>query len=108
MALIPLKQEVTIIKAASDQLDIYGNPIEGEHVVYKCRIDEQSERVQAQNGEDAVASASIMIAGLVDVDYNDYVQYTDELGRVTKKRPLRIEVVRAFNSKKVYFTVVYI
>jgi hypothetical protein len=107
MALIPLTLTVSIIKM-SDEPDVWGNPIELSRQDYLCRIEEQSERVISQSGEEVVASTQILIEGMVDIDYSDYVEYTDELGRTTKKRPIRIETVRGFNPKKVYFTAVYI
>lgn len=108
MPLIPLKQQVTIIKAAPGGVDIYGNPIPGESIVYKCRVDETSERITNQNGQEALSTLQIWLDKYVPVDYTDYIQYTDEAGRTIKRQPIKIEPIRALNSKKVYFTVVYV
>jgi hypothetical protein len=97
VAIIPLKQTVTITKPGG--LDEWGNTVPGPSIVYKCRIDEGSALVKNQNGEEVVSSARILIEKLADVDYGDDVTYSNELGKTFTEKPIRISVLRGPDGK---------
>lgn len=97
MAVIPLKQRVRITKPGG--LDEWGNPIPDETLEYKCRVDEKSELVRDRTGKEVVSSARILIEKLVDVGYDDTVEFTNELGQTIRRTPLNISVIRDFTGK---------
>jgi hypothetical protein len=100
MAIIPLKQKVTVHKAAEKgELDKWGNPILPEPFTLAARIDEGSFLFKNDNGDEAVAKTKILLDKLADVWYGDVLEYEDELGRVTKRKPTSISVKRGFGSK---------
>ncbi|OYD08543.1 hypothetical protein [Paludifilum halophilum] len=101
MAVIPLKQKVTVTKPG--ELDEWGEITPGESFEHKCRIDEGSDLVRDENGQEVVSSARILIEGLVDVGYDDDVSYTNEIGQTYKEKPIRIRVLRG-PSGKPWFT----
>lgn len=102
MPLIPLKQTIKVYKAASG-LDEWGNPIQSPPITLRCRIDEGSYITQdvpsRQQGGVVVATARILLDKLVDINYDDEIEYTDELGRVTRRKPVRINIKRDFSGK---------
>lgn len=100
MSLIPLRQKVTVQKPGG--LDEWGRPIPGESFEYKCRIDESAELIRGANGEEVVSSARILIAGLTDVDVDDTVTYTNELGDTYSANPIRVNVLRDFSGKPLF------
>jgi hypothetical protein len=105
MALVPLKQKITVHRGGGK--DEWGYPIPGETFEYKARVDEKTEKVLNQAGEEAVTGVEIMLDRLADVRYSDEIEYMDELGRQTKRKPVKIEPVRMINGKAV-LTVVYL
>lgn len=105
MALVPLKQKITVHRGGGT--DDWGYPILGETFEYKARVDEKTEVVQNQAGNEVVTGVQIMLDKLADIRYSDEISYTDELGRQTKRKPVKIEPVRMINGKAV-LTVVYL
>lgn len=105
MAMIPLKQKITVHRGGGT--DDWGYPIPGETIEKKARVDEKTEIVQNQVGEEVVTGVQIMLDKLVDIRYSDEVEYVDEIGRQTKRKPVKIEPVRGINGKAI-LTVVYL
>src|SRR5699024_9973083 len=111
MALIPLKQEVTVKK--SDYLNEWGKEVPGDGIVYKCRVDEGSFLVKSKNAggttssKEVVAQARILLDKLADVHEEDTINYTNELGFTISKKPEKINVKRHLNGKPL-LTEVYI
>lgn len=108
MALIPLKQRVTVIRAATNTTpDMFGNytgtPTETE---YKCRIDEGKELVATPHGDIVDIQATIWFAKEVDIRYTDQLRFT-MAGQSVTRTPKNIEVIRGLNGKAL-FTVVYV
>lgn len=98
MALLPLKQTVTIKRKG--ETDRWGNEITPPVVKsMKCRVDEGSKLVQNQLGEEVVSGMEITFDKLADVKYTDTIEYTNELGETITRTPIRIEVVRMINGK---------
>lgn len=100
MAIIPLKQISTVHKKGAPDLD--GYPTDLGSFDYKCRIDEGSFRVKTANGEQAVARARILYEGLIDINYEDLVAYTNELGKKIERHPMDIAVKRDIGSKPIF------
>lgn len=97
----------TVIVRRPGGKDVWNNPIPGEEFEYPCRIDEKTEVVVNQLGEEVVSSAEILLWGLVDIRYDDTIEFTNEIGVKVSRKPTRIEVVRWFDGKPRY-TVVYV
>ncbi|MBC9785863.1 hypothetical protein H1S01_15360 [Heliobacterium chlorum] len=102
--MIPMKQTVTIRKAGD--LDIWGKPLYGEPTVYPCRIDASNKRVQQVNGQEAIATATILIKSLIPVGLSDQIEWSDELTQMYCKPPLTITVIRDFSGKPLFTQVV--
>lgn len=105
VAIIPLKQEVTIHRGGGT--DDWGYPLPGEISTYKARVDEKTETVVTPAGDEAVTGVQIMLNKLADVRYSDEISYIDELGRQTKRKPVKIEPIRGINGKAL-LTAVYL
>lgn len=101
--MIPLKQQVTIIKG--NTTDEWGVPIPGEQFTYPCRIDYQTQKVVRSDGEEVTASATILLKGLVDVAYTDEVQWMDAL-HTYKRKPLQIAPLPDISGKILFTKVV--
>lgn len=105
MALIPMKQSVTVKRGG--QLDAWGQPLPGEEIHHKVRVDEVSSEITDQNGAEVVASHQIIFDKLQDIRYDDAIYYVNELGVAVERNPKKIEVVRDFGGKALA-TVVYL
>lgn len=106
MALIPLKQTVHINRPG--ETDEWGEVItEPQRFPVKCRVDERSQVVQNQLGDEVVSGAEITFDKLADIRYTDLIEYTNELDVTIKRNPIRIEPVRMINGKAT-LTAVYI
>lgn len=104
MALVPMKQLITIDHAAGEELDIWGKPlVPPRSTTYKCRVDEGSyltvDQSQGSTGDRVVASAKITLDKLVGIGYDDVITYTNELGHGISRKPMKIDVKRGFNGK---------
>jgi len=96
MAIIPLKQKITVERATQDD---WGNETLEEPVVYKARVSEGTMLVRNRQGEEVASTAQIRLDKLADIQYDDYVSYTDELGRTIREKPVKISTTRMFNGK---------
>lgn len=97
----------TILVRRPDGKNDWGTPIPGGTFKYPCRVDEKTQVITNQYGEEAVSSAEIMLWKLVDIRYDDTIEFTNELGVTIKRKPVKIEPLRWFNGKARY-TVVYV
>ncbi|SFH23044.1 hypothetical protein SAMN05660649_04369 [Desulfotomaculum arcticum] len=100
MALIPLNQSVKITKGGD--LDEWGQPRPGRGMTLKCRIDQHSQLVKTQDGKEAVTSATILLNGLVTVNYSDLLEWKDETGNQYSLHPLTVAIVRDFTGKPLF------
>jgi hypothetical protein len=105
MPILPMKQTVTVTPASS--VDKWGRSVSGTPVDYKVRVEEKSELVADQAGKQAVSSLTIYFDKLVNITYNDVINYTNELGVTVKREPIKIDVIRGIGGKAV-LTKVYI
>lgn len=102
MAILPMKQTVTIKRGGA--LDDWGNPITGETLTLKCRVEEGSSlKVYRSAGttisETVVASARILFDKLADIRETDTIVFTNELGETIEREPKEINVKRGINGK---------
>lgn len=105
MAIVPLKQRITVTKANGH--DGWGRPLPGEVLTLKARVTEETEIVTNQAGKEAKTTATIFLDKLADVSYDDVIEYTNELGVTIKRPPIRIEIKRGIGGKPL-LTVVYV
>lgn len=105
MPIIPLKQSITVVRYGD--IDEWGGGNVKETLIFRARVDEKTQVVQNQFGDELVSSAEIMLDKLADIRYDDDIVYEDELGREIKRKPLRIEPLRGINGKAI-LTVVYV
>jgi hypothetical protein len=114
MALIPLKQTVTIKRPGAP--DKWGNPTAPIEFTLPCRIVEGVKLTRrtsssgaggtvAVNAEEVVSTAQIFFDKLADIKLTDEIYYTDENGNTRLYRPISIEVRRGPNGKP-WFTIV--
>jgi hypothetical protein len=105
MPIIPLKQKVTVFRSGG--VDDWGYELPGTTIEMKARVDEKTETVVTPAGEEAVTGVQITLNKLADIRYSDEISYIDELGRKTKRKPVKIEPIRGINGKAI-LTVVYL
>ena len=105
MAIVPLKQRVTVHKPS--ETNDWGETTPGAIVEYKCRADEKTEIIKNQHGVEVVSSVQIMFDKLPDIAYNDVIEYTNELDVTVKRKPEKIEPIRMPNGKPT-LTMVYL
>ena len=108
MAILPLKQTVTITRKGAE--DEWGDSTT-ETFSLKCRVDEEAKlvrRTSTSGGgatqistEQVVTAATITFDKLADIRHDDEIRFTDELGRLRIYKPLNIEVVRNIAGKPI-------
>lgn len=96
MAVIPLKQLVTIERY---ELDLeWGEPsAEPVLIELKARVDESIKIVKNVQGEEVASSIQVLFDKLADVRYDDYLNYTNELGQKFREQPLAITPIRWYS-----------
>lgn len=97
MAIIPLKQSVTIQRKGEP--DEWGEGGVSTSFTLKCRVDERTQVVQNQLGTEVVSGMEITLDKLPDVRYDDVIEYTNELGVTIRRTPIKIEPIRMINGK---------
>lgn len=108
MALIPLKQTVTIKRPGT--VDKWGNPTSSTRFTLPCRIVEGTKltrRTSSQgeggsvsvNAMEVVSTAQIYLDKLADIQLTDEIYYTDDNGNTRLYKPISIEVKRGLNGK---------
>lgn len=107
MAIIPLKQTVTVRKYLADNADGWSVDEYGEPIEYKVRATEKFEVVTNALGEEVTASVKITFDKLPDISHDDEITYTNELGVTVKRKPLSIKPTRMPNGKPT-LTAVYL
>ena len=105
MALIPLKQRVCVYKTTGR--NEWGEMVFADPVTMRCRVDEGTQLVENQAGEEVVSTVSVMFDKYPKISYDDYLEYTDEHATIFKRKPIKIEPIRLINGK-VTLTVVYL
>jgi len=115
MALIPMKQMVTITPALLDengnpQTDEWDRPITGTPYQMRCRVQEGTKLVRARTStggvsgslaEEVVSVVQIYFDKHPNISYADKITYTDEYGKTIEFTPLNIEVKRNLAGKPI-------
>ncbi|ANY67733.1 hypothetical protein BBD42_15610 [Paenibacillus sp. BIHB 4019] len=105
MAILPLKQTVTITKAGVS--DGWGRTAAAEVITLKARVEETTKVVTNQAGEEAVADMRILLDKLAAIAYDDVITYVNELGVTIERRPIKIRPIRMFSGRAI-LTEVYV
>ncbi|MEC1023572.1 hypothetical protein [Bacillus paralicheniformis] len=111
MAIVPMRQIVTIQRDGTGELDRWGNPVNTQPITLKCRVDEGSQITSSRSSgviksEEDVATARILIDKLADIRYTDTVSFTNELGETIKRKPKEINVKRHISGKPILTEVI--
>ena len=99
MAIIPLKQTVTVRKLITGNNDGWDTEEWSEPITLKCRAEETVETVKNQFDEEAVSSLRLYFDKLPDIDYAAEITFENELGVKIQRSPIRIAPVRMINGK---------
>lgn len=86
---------VVEIKKASEELDAWGLPvedvsIESQKVASKITYNTNNSEIKVASGEIIAYTAQILLEGVPDVDFNDFIVWQDSKGRVHSKNPVDI------------------
>lgn len=107
MAIIPLKQTITITPA-SGGITEFDTPKMGDPYTRKCRYQETITLVPSMaDGKEAVSKATIMFDGFEPIDAHTKLTYTREDGSTLTHTPISVAVKRHINGKAL-LTVVYV
>ncbi|MED2978788.1 hypothetical protein P4284_19050 [Bacillus swezeyi] len=111
MAIVPMRQTITIERDSTGELDPWGNPVKQDPFTLKCRVDEGSQITSSRSSgviksEETVATARILIDKLADIRYSDTVIFTNELGETIKRKPKEINVKRHISGKPILTEVI--
>ena len=108
MALIPLKQTVTIRKLIASDNDGWEVETWSDPITMKCRAEETIKTIDSSSvtdglrktvDEKVVATLLLTFDKLPDIDYNTEITYTNELGVTIKRKPVLISPIRMINGK---------
>ena len=105
MAIIPLKQTITVRKIINVDDDGWDDEIWSEPITHKVRATEKVEIVMNVLGEEKTASVKLTFDKLADIAYTDEITYSNELGVTITRTPLSIKPVRMVNGKAALTTV---
>lgn len=105
MAIVPLRQTVTITKAGV--IDDWGDVVPGDELTLKARVTEETKTIPASTGLEAVTALKIYLGKLADISYDDTITYTNENGVTVVRKPITIDVKRGLNGKAL-LTEVYV
>lgn len=100
MALIPLKQTVTITPAGGFDPD-YNTPIPGVPYTLRCRFQEGVKLVRNQHGAEVVSVGTFYFDKFADIDLDAKFTYTNELGDETTYDPLTIGIKRMLSGRAI-------
>lgn len=99
MAIIPLKQTVTVRKLINVDDDGWDDEMWSEPILHKVRATEKVEIVMNALGEEKTASVKLLFDKLPDIAYTDEITYENELGVKITRNPLSIKPIRMVNGK---------
>lgn len=105
MAIIPLRQTITVTKAGES--DGWGGVNGDADFTLPARVSEEMNTVTNQVGEEAVTTLRIYLDRLPDITYDDVITYTNELDVTVARKPVKIEVKRSIGGKAL-LTEVYV
>lgn len=90
---VPLPHTV-VLEKASNELDEWGESVTGNSPPVKIRAkisyNSRNEEIGIASGEVIRYTAQILLEGIPDVDYIDFLTWTDDRGRAFRKNPVEI------------------
>lgn len=92
LGFLPMPHKVTIERATN--LDDWGIAVAGvqsETVNARVSYNIKKETISVASGEAIVFTARMLLEGLPEVDYVDYINFTDERGKSFKRQPLEVD-----------------
>src|SRR5690625_1455729 len=101
-----MKQTNTVTRSGED-VGGWGDDLARESIEFKCRVDEKTQTVQNQYGDEVISSAEILLWKHADIRYDDKIKFRNELGIEFERQPVRIEPLRWFDGKPRY-TLVFV
>lgn len=105
MGFIPMTSMVTV--SGYTNLDEWGEAIfDGSTREYKASIHytTRNQMISGAKGNEVVATAKIVMQGLVNISYSDTIRFMDRVGNVQTFKPLNI-ALREDLSGNILFTV---
>lgn len=94
LGFLPMPHTVTI-ERDNGQLDDWGLPVADasnkETVNARVSYNTKKEAISIASGEAVIFTARILLEGIPEVDYEDYIVFTDERGNVYRKQPLTVD-----------------
>ncbi|MFE4202138.1 hypothetical protein [Aneurinibacillus aneurinilyticus] len=108
MAILPLKQTVTIIPASTE--NDWGEVVPGDPYTLKCRVQEGEKRVvgtsnnagiHGRTAEEVVSVARFYFDKLAPVKHGDTLEYVNEAGTVYRYAIISIEIKRHISGKPI-------
>ena len=97
MTIIPMKDNITIVKSAG--IDGWGEPIPGETLQVKGRVSEETKVVVNQYGEEVASRYTIYFPPNVIVDYGDEITFVDSSGNQVSGKPVAIKASKDYGGK---------
>lgn len=94
LGFVPMPHEVEIQKAYPE-LDEWGYAVvdesqESQKVKAKITYNSLNEEITVASGQTIRYTASILLEGVPDVEYEDFITWTDTRGNVHSKQPVEI------------------
>jgi len=101
-----MKQTITVTRAREEKGGWGAGPVDKSFEMM-CRVDEKTQTVQNQFGDEVISSAEILLWKHADIRYDDRITHKNELGIEFERQPVRIEPLRWFDGKPRY-TLVFV
>lgn len=91
LGFVPMPHKVTILTAGA--LDDWGISSEGKSTTVNARVSYNTKKdaITVASGDSITFTARMLLEGLPDVEYEDYIVFVDERGKSFKKQPLEID-----------------
>lgn len=108
MAIIPLRQSVTVRNKIEDNVDGWGTDGWSEPFTLKCRAVETLKVVSSSSLTDGIkktvdeqvrATLVLLFDKLPNIDYSSEITYTNELNVTITRSPILITPIRMINGK---------
>lgn len=108
MAVIPLKQTVTIRNLIVSNVDGWDTSEYGLPFTLKCRATETLKTIESSSvtdglkktvDESAVATLVLLFDKLPNINYDSEITFTNELGVTITRKPTLIQPIRMINGK---------
>lgn len=91
LGFVPMPHKVTIETAGA--LDDWGIASAGKSTTVNARVsyNTRKEAITVASGDSIVFTARLLLEGLPEVDYEDYLTFTDERGKSFRKQPIEVD-----------------